>query len=217
MTFEYFTLNANRLETWAHSQLSLTNPTLSLLAEIWELKRLSGTLLEKGPFEELMMDIYACLFEKIVPELITRAGEAENREKMSIDRMLLDTDANQSAQASATETTAVSSRPKQISRTEVRRRSEALVAKPPVPSIKAKTVAARDTSPDMKPDVKTPVQQSRTFNDTASSPASMHDDADVESELSSIADSDVEEPDISMNPRENPESGNKLQDVGRHD
>ena len=200
MTFESFTLNAGRLEAWAHSQLSLTNTTLPLLLEVAELKKLSGILLEKGPFEELMMDIYACLFESVVPELIARAGEAQNREKMRIDRMLMDTNNNQSDQASAAEATVAPSRPKQVSKAEVRRRSEALVTRVVVPTVRTKAVTARATSPDMNSTARFPARKTNSIKKNTPDAAIMHDSADAESELSSVADSDMEDPGLSPKP-----------------
>lgn len=197
MTFEHFTLNAGRLEAWAHSQLSLTNTKLPLLQEVAELKKLSGTLLEKGPFEELMMDIYACLFESVVPELIARAGEAQNRERMRIDRMLMDTGTNQSDQVSVAGANTAPSRPKQISKTEVRRRSEALVTRAVVPIVKTKAVTARDASPDAASITKFSSRRPSNIRNATPDPAVMYDSADAESELSSVADSDMENPGFS--------------------
>jgi hypothetical protein len=188
--FEEFTLNANRLETWAHSQLSLTDKKLPLLSEVFELKKLNGTLLDKGPFEELMNDIYACLYQSVVPGLVARAGEAQNREKMRIDRMLLDSNTENTTPTPAGETTNAPSRAKTISKTEVRKRSEALLAKPAVTTGKSKVATTTESNNHNVP-VKTDINKRSVSKDVEE--ASIHDSADAESELSSL-DEDIEEP-----------------------
>ena len=194
--FEVFTLNANRLETWGHSQLSLAHPTLALLVEAVELKKLNGMLIDKTPFDDLVGDLYARVYEEVVPGLIAKAGEEENRERMRIQRMLMDSGTPQ-PESSTGENATHSGRTKTISRTEVRKRAEVLVARPGVQTGRGKTsgiimesgptsISRRQS--ELKPLPNTLAPQSDVENE-----ASLQESADDESELSEI-DEEEEEP-----------------------
>ena len=129
---DVFTLNANRLEAWAHAAPAPMHPTLDQLREAVELKKLTGTLLRAALLDDFIGDAYARLYERVVPGLVAEAGAAENRERMRIDRMLMADDSEQPTRTStpSEQAPAVSTRVKTIGRTEVRRRAEALVARP---------------------------------------------------------------------------------------
>lgn len=200
MSLASFTLNANRLESWGHSQLSLTNTKLPLLSEALELKKLNGSLLDKALFEDLVSDIYSLIYEAVVPELIARAGEAENRERMRIDRMLMNSESNeQSGQAtSAGDTPNQSNRIKTISRTEIRRRAEALAARPSPTTGRGKISTAVEVRIEREPSQR---ERSTVLEETAVgafSPHSRHDTADDESDLSSVGNSEdlLTDPDL---------------------
>ena len=199
MPLASFTLNANRLESWGHSQLSLTNKKLPLLNEAMELKKLNGSLLDKVLFEDLMNDIYSLIYEAVVPELIARAGEAENRERMRIDRMLMNSENNEKSgqTTSAGDASNQSTRIKMISRTEIRRRAEALAARPSPTTSRGKVAMV----PEVRIERESPRQERSRSPDEVIEDlnlhGSLHDSADDESELSSI-DENFEEPDSGL-------------------
>ena len=195
--FEVFTLNANRLETWAHSQLSLGHPTLLLLQEAIELKKLNGTLIDKVPFDDLIGDLYARIYEQVVPELIAKAGEAENRERMRIERMLMDSESSQPGPEKG-ENAPTSGRTKTISRTEVRRRAEALVMRPGAMTGRGKgaTAAAEQASTPRdrrKSEAKPLPADVQAVQSEAENAGSLQDSADDESELTDIEEEEEEE------------------------
>ena len=197
LPYDVFTQNANRLEEWAHSQLALGHATLDLLREIVELKKLNGNLLRSPLLDDLIGDAYARIYEQVVPELVAKADEIENRERMRIDRMLMASDAGSAEQAARSNTPSdqapTTTRLKTIGRTEVRRRAEALVARPNAgppargrpPGSKAAAASRLSNGKDAEeaPDEK-PVAES--------APPSLHDSADDESELTDIDDDDEE-------------------------
>ena len=212
--FEVFTLNANRLETWAHSQLSLGHATLLLLLEAIELKKLNGTLIDKGPFDDLIGDLYARIYEQVVPDLIAKAGEAEKRERMRIERMLMDSESSAQQQPEGEKSGPTVGRTKTISRTEVRKRAEALVMRPGVTvggrgrsgAAAAAAIAAADEDSKSPRDVRrksdavrpllSPAaarvqqqeQQQGVQSEADENVGSLHDSADDESELTEIED-----------------------------
>ena len=198
MPFEVYTRDANRLEAWGHSQLSLSHPTFGLLQETIELKKLSGSLIDKGPFDDLAADIYAKIYEQVVPELIARAGEAENRERMRIERMLMDAESPQPGPATG-ESAPHAGRTKTVSRTEVRRRADVLVARPGFTTGRGKGAAAAAVTESSSPvrirrqsELAPRSEAIAAASSDAEPTASLHDEADDESELSDIED-EVEE------------------------
>ena len=134
LPYAVFAQNAARLEQWAHSRLALNHPTLDLLRETIELKKLNGNLMRATLIDDLIGDAYARIYEQVVPELVAKADEAENRERMRIDRMLMASDAGGPDQVIRSNTPSdqapTTTRLKTIGRTEVRKRAEALVARP---------------------------------------------------------------------------------------
>ena len=200
LPFEIFTLNANRLETWAHSSSSSTEPALDLLRETIELKKLNGNLMKSTLIDDLIGDTYARIYETVVPDLVAKAGEAENRERMRIDRMLMSSDLPQQNIQVSDGQPAAPSRPKAIGRTEVRRRAEALVSKIVVPPVQARGRASMGTT-SVAIAVQVPANKhlatkdDAAVNDAISSvPGSVHDSADDESELSDIEEEEQEPP-----------------------
>ena len=157
--------------------------------EAIELKKLNGTLIDKTPFDDLVGDLYAKVYEQVVPGLIAKAGEEENRERMRIQHMLMDSSTPQ-PESSTGENTAHPGRTKTISRTEVRRRAETLVARPGLQVGRGKGAgslletgsAARGRCPsELKPLPSALGPQSDAENEI-----SMQDSADNESELTEI-------------------------------
>lgn len=86
---EIFHTNTARLENWAHSSQPPSSPLLDLLREAVELKKLNGTLMKPGPIEDLVGDIYARLYETVVPDLVNRSNTEENRSRMRVDHLLM--------------------------------------------------------------------------------------------------------------------------------
>ena len=197
--YEVFTQNANRLEEWAHSEAAQGHATLDLLREGVELKKLNGSLMRAPLLDDLIADAYARIYEQVVPELVAKADEVENRERMRIDRMLMASDAGSADQAARSNTPSdqapTTTRLKTIGRTEVRRRAEALVARPntgppargrpPGPKAAAASRSVNDKGAEEAADEKPTVE---------SAPPSLHDSADDESELTDIDDVEDDEP-----------------------
>lgn len=157
--------------------------------------------MKAGTIDDLIGDTYARIYEQIVPSLVAKADEAENRDRMRIDRMLMNSDTPAPDATSADQPT-VTTRPKAIGRTEVRRRAEALVSKLTAPATHWRgkaVVAAPSTSRDV-PTIsskKSMLAVHGGSKDALSSvPGSVHDgdaDDESESELSEIeADEDME-------------------------
>ena len=209
LPYDQFIQNANRLEAWAHSQLSLSNPMLEVLKETIELKKLNGNLIKSALMDDLIGDIYAKIYEDIVPDLVARAGEAENRERMRIDRMLMNNDAPTPEGSTSGAAQTASSRPKTIGRTEVRRRAEALVAKMGTTvqqgRLKASTIATLappETSPTLQSKRLQIKEESSKDTAISSVPGSVHDSADDESELTDIEEEEEEEKEVEKDDEE---------------
>jgi hypothetical protein len=192
------------LEEWAQKQTLDPNSMLGLLRETVDLKKLNGNLIKPGLMDDLIGDLYACIYEKEVPALVAHFAELENRERMRVDHILLappppqaETDAAVTGSEAADQPT--SRRTKTIGRLEVRRRAEALVAGfPSAPLIaKPKLLTSTETSSSATKRQTQRVLAMRgepTSRDTGDSAAnSVHDSADDESELSEIAEEEVDE------------------------
>ena len=160
------------------------------LREIIELKKLNGNYMKPAMIDDLVGDTYAKIYEEIVPGLIAKADEAENRDRMRIDRMLMNAD-SPAAEASHSDYPTASSRPKSIGRTEVRRRAEALVSKITAPSMHWRTKAAKEAK-EAAAALEVPSNQDQGMSASASVAGSIHDSADDESELSDV--NEMEEP-----------------------
>ena len=208
LPYDVFTLNANRLEEWAHSQLALGHATLDLLREIIELKKLNANYVRSPLIDDLIGDTYAKIYAEVVPELVAKADEVENRERMRIDRMLMASDAGGADEATAAtppadQTPAAPTRLKSIGRTEVRKRAEALVARSNAAGALGRArpaVAITTTGAGLKGgDAKETEEPPGGREVAESSPLSLHDSADDESELSDI--DEEEEPKVEEEPQ----------------
>ena len=169
---------------------------MALLVEAIELKKLNGTLLDKTPFDDLVGDLYAKVYEQVVPGLIAKAGEEENRERMRIQHMLMDSGTPQ-PESSTGENTTHPGRTKTISRTEVRRRAETLVARPaaqvgrgkgPNSVLETGSAARGRRQSELKPLASAPAPQSDAENEV-----SLQDSADDESELTEIEEEEADQ------------------------
>ncbi|KAL8830132.1 MAG: hypothetical protein Q9191_001613 [Dirinaria sp. TL-2023a] len=202
---EIFVLNADRLESWAHLP-DTTSPLLDIIKETVDLKKTNLNLMKAGVIEDLIGDTYALLYEQTVPDLIARSNDEENRVRMRVDHVLAGPEASASASALAAATPplydpaakpgeAASTKPrfKGVTRREVQKRAEALVAKPaPAPAPAATVLANAKATP--KGATEQPVNAATlamrdevgTKEVVSSVPGSVHDSADDESELSEL-------------------------------
>lgn len=192
---DHFALNADRLESWAHSS-STTSPTLGLLREIVELKRLNGTLIKPAPIEDLISDTYAHLYHSTVPDLIAKSNDEESKARMRVNHLLMNTD-GPSIDTPSPDNRPGDPAPKQrtkgVSKREILKRAEALLLKTsaPPPTTKTPSISqpsAQQPEQDLPRSLATPaVKEDLAGRDVASSvPGSLHDSADDESELSEI-------------------------------
>ena len=206
LPYEVFTQNAARLEEWAHSPEAKEHETLDHLREVIELKKLNGNLMRPTLLDDLIGDTYARIYEQVVPGLAARAAAAaaalENRDRMRIDQFLTASDAADGAEQAARAGTPgdqapTTSRLKTIGRTEVRRRAEALVAKPNAgPPARGRPAASSTVSTEPKAGAAKGSSEPSAGKDVAeSAPPSVHDSADDESELTDI-DEEEEEPKV---------------------
>lgn len=109
--------------------------------------------MKPGPMEDLVGDIYARLYETVVPDLVNRSNTEENRSRMRVDHLLMGNsshynDNNNSGLGSTplllpadiemsglipVTTMVAKPRTKGINRKEIQRKAEALVAAKPSP------------------------------------------------------------------------------------
>ena len=206
---ENFQTHAARLETYVHFQQT-SLPLLDILREAIELKKLNNNLFRPITFfEELIRDIYAHLYDSIVPGLIKYDAAEENRVRMRVDNIL-------SNPIPAVETPPPDGvgvqdgeQPKKtgaryVTQREIVRKAEAIAAKP-APTVPTKVLKPLAPAPAMesgvemgtRPLIDAPrlsvVINTDGANDAGSSaPGSVHDSADDESELSEVDDEGVE-------------------------
>ena len=210
VSLETFNINASRLETWSHSQSSSVsedacNKIIEVLREAIELKRTNLNLIKSTLIDDLIGDTYALLYDTLVPKLIAKSNDEENRDRMRVNHLLMGSDIPSTDGPSGTplgggpDQPMVRVRPKGVGRRDIGRKAEALVAKPMcIPLInKSKTPISGTTSvPSTIGNKSLAVVIERAMDskddggakEVASSvPGSVHDSADDESELSDIA------------------------------
>lgn len=110
--------------------------------------------MKPGPIEDLVGDIFARLYETVVPDLVNRSSTEENRSRMRVDQLLMSNnghynDSNNSGTGSTplllpldielsglipVTTILTKSRAKTINRREIQRKAEALVIIKPSPT-----------------------------------------------------------------------------------
>lgn len=203
-----FLLNSDRLETWAHSPTN-ASPILDLLREVVELKKLNSNLMKSAPIEDLVGDTYAHLYEMVVPELVVKSNTEENRVRMRVDQLLMNTSTT-APDGPPAEPPTKPSRPKSVGRREIQRKAEALVSKTPPPSAIVSSRPSLGTNTKILTAVAIPEREPEqaksgallavqeiedTAKDVSSVPGSLHDSADDESELSEIEDAIEDAPD----------------------
>ena len=213
LSLDIFATNTAHLETWAHSlppssSQSPAESTLGILREAIELKKLNANLGRVGPIDDLIGDSFARLYELVVPDLLVKLNDEENRDRMRVNHLLMSTDAIPADRGltpvpvPAQDQSLPRSRPKIVTRKEIGRRAENVAARftAPLPSSKPKTTACAPTSSNAPENP--PGQSIERYleakddgpKEVASSvPGSVHDSADDESELSEIEEEEAEE------------------------
>lgn len=212
---------ADQLEAWAQHSPQPSSPLLETLREAIELKKLNGGLMKPNPIEDLIGDAYALLYQRIEPEQMTRSNGEENRSKLRVDHLIRtnpnnsNENSNENSEAPTpvlppqdtnlnpglipiTEITTARSRYRNVSRKEIQRNAEVLVAiKPPLssaPALAPKAASSKDLSPAAIPEPEPSGPQllavrdhvKYTGREGSSIPGSLHDSADDESELSDV-------------------------------
>ena len=186
ITYDQFQIDADRLDTWAHLP-STQSALLDLLREAMELKKLNGNLMKYVIIEDLIGDIYATIYQNVLPELIAKSNEVENRDRMRVNHLLMnpniaaiDTPSPQGLIVCMDAPT-TKSRAKVVTKREIQRKAEALVARPVPP--KGQTLAPR---PPTLPTLAISEIPAESMEVGDSAPGSLHDSADDESDLSDI-------------------------------
>ena len=205
---EVFMLNADRLDTWAH-QPTFDSPLIELIREAMELRKLNSNLMKATGIDDLVGDAYACIYEKALPEIIARSNDEENRVRMRVDQLLTgpepfaaNTPPPDQAGGKAGDVPATKTRTKGVTRREVQKRAEALVARSPAATLAAAN-AAKTADPDPDPEPEAEAEAVETVGlspqlaavqdlelgakePSSSVPGSVHDSADDESELTEV-------------------------------
>ncbi len=78
-----------KLKEWTEESSS-SHPVLDVLREAAELKKLNGNLLKPAPFDDLVADTFARLYELVMPELLEKMNERAEQAQSSRDRMSVD-------------------------------------------------------------------------------------------------------------------------------
>ncbi|KAK4693836.1 hypothetical protein P7C71_g3640, partial [Lecanoromycetidae sp. Uapishka_2] len=192
---------ANRLETWMHSETT-SPPIVDILREAIELKKLNNNLFKSNLFEDLIRDVYAHLYDSVVPNLIAQDAVEENRVRMSVDTILTypaPSVETPPVDLSAAQAEQQKSRARWLTQRELVRRAEAIAAKP-APTVPAKMLKPLAPAP-LSPQEQTGKPGSTPAlavvidldkDGTSSVPGSVHDSADDESELSEVDEEVVE-------------------------
>ncbi|EED19883.1 transcriptional corepressor of histone genes (Hir3), putative [Talaromyces stipitatus ATCC 10500] len=195
--WDEFVANTARLDDF--KDLPTTNgPTMDLLREAVEFKKLNNNLIKVTMFEDLTADIYARLYEENKHRFIEQANE-ENRGRMRVDHLLMNTDGSADVptpptSAPASEAPVPRGRTKGISRRDIQKRAEAIVSRHTRPAV-TKTAATPvdeekfSTAPIVRVPTLNNIQELATENKSAqqdSMSASLHESADDESELSEV-------------------------------
>ncbi len=78
-----------KLREWAEGH-SDPHRLLDLLREANELKKLNGNLLKQTAIDDLISDMFARLYEEVIPGLLEESNESSDRPQTSRDRMSVD-------------------------------------------------------------------------------------------------------------------------------
>ena len=189
---EIYQNNAARLETWMQSQTG-DIPSLNILREAIELQKMNNKLFKSNSFEDLIRDVYAYLYDSVIPELHAE----ENRVRMRVDNILTNPTSGAVGtpppDALAAQGEQHRSKAKWVTNREIIRKAEAIAAQraPSVPAKVFKALAPAPASEQGRPSSSNPnltvVMNADADKEAGSSvPGSLHDSADDESELSEV-------------------------------
>lgn len=166
--------------------------------------------MRSGAIEDLIGDTYAHLYETIVPDLVAKSNTEENRVRMRVDHLLMDTTYENPFPDDKPSNLIAAAPPKQprlksISRREIQRKAEALVLAKAIPLPPSSTPLSASANPKVLTTVEIPRREcdpSRQSlkiiaipaikgnedvgRDISSAAGSVHDSADDESELSEV-------------------------------
>ena len=217
ISYEEFLTRASRLEVWCHSS-GEESLLLDVLREAVDLKKLNAGLAKLPKMDDLIMDIYAALFEQTAPLL----DHAHSLPFTSQDAADTTAEVNALSQISQTRGPVVSEshyhqalpvpgtgtplvdhqprgRPKGIGRREVQRRAEAAATKPANLAIplrppahltsersQVQVVIEKKADSELTGPGADAGASTGLIGAESSAPASVHDSADDESELSDI-------------------------------
>ena len=213
ISWEAFSINADRLEHWAQSQSpfaqsATTFKLIELIRETIELRKTNANLVKSTLIDDLICDIYARLYETVVPELVAKSNDDENRDRMRVDHLLMNSNFQHTDIAFLEPHSlgpgepVVRVRSKGVGRREIGRRAEALIVKPPslLPLSKSKPTGSGPTSVPTEEKTTSVIIERGVDNREegpkempSSVPGSVHDSADDESELSDIVEEEEEE------------------------
>lgn len=186
---ELYQNNAARLETWMQSQTT-NPPSLDILREAIELQKLNNKLFKSNLFEDLIRDVYAHLYDNVIPELHAE----ENRVRMRVDNILtnptpsvVETPPPDPANAQGEQHRSKANR---VTPREIVRKAEAIAALR-VPTAPAKVLkplapapaSAQEKASSSNPNLAVAIAADADKDPGSSVPGSVHDSADDESEL----------------------------------
>ena len=164
--------------------------------------------------DDLVGDTFALLYETVVPDLIAKSNDEENRDRMRVDHLLMNPEASPAAananspapplplpgQAFADQPATTRPRPKGVGRRDIQKKAESLVSRSAIPTPATFSSSSKPSKPPTS--VPTALQPLDTVipptdaapdgggaareKDISSVPGSVHDSADDESELSDI-------------------------------
>ncbi|KAM5437822.1 Histone transcription regulator 3 [Microsporum ferrugineum] len=179
VSLDDFTLYSGRLDTWCQNPAKEDIPTIELLRDAVELKKLNGTIIKSGMFDDLVADIYAQLYEKTLPQFVEQVAGEENRERMKVDHLLMpgeSADGTETPPAlTSVQAPAPRLRAKGVTRKEVQKKSDAIAAKAPRPAPKP-AKPAEDEAKQVQTEQQSTDQQ--TGNETAADPTQVNNKED---------------------------------------
>lgn len=196
---ELYQNNAARLETWMQSQTT-NPPSLDILREAIELQKLNNKLFKSNLFEDLIRDVYAHLYDSVIPELHAE----ENRVRMRVDNILMnptpsvvETPPPDPANAQGEQHRSKANR---VTPREIVRKAEAIAALR-VPTVPAKVLkplapapaSAQEKASSSNPNLAVAIAADADKDPGSSVPGSVHDSADDESELSEVGEAVVDD------------------------
>lgn len=214
ISYDEFLTRASKLEIWCHSS-GEESLLLDILRETVDLKKLNAGLAKLPIMDDLIIDTYTALFEQQTPLLeyaeslpSTSHGVVNTTVESNALSLISQTKGHpselhqqQASLVSGTGTPLVDhqprGRPKGIGRREVQRRAEAAATKPANPAIPLRPTAQQTSE---RSQVQVVIEKKTDGESTepgasgglvgmeSSAPASVHDSADDESELSDVED-----------------------------